>query len=107
MYFCLFRHLYAGEGIFLELYMIRKIERFPGRRVLLPQAWRSVQEHAENHWVHIRRYTLSGTASLARGDMSVNQVYSPFQPSLTVPREPFRCLAMMISAMFLSGVSGS
>ena len=48
-----------------------------------------------------------GIASFARDDRSMNQVYSPFQPSLTVPSEPLRCLAMISSAMFFSGVSGS
>ena len=48
-----------------------------------------------------------GAASRARGDKSINQVYSPFQPSFTVPSAPLRCLATMISAIFFSAVSGS
>ncbi len=47
------------------------------------------------------------TASRARGERSINQVYSPFQPNLTVPNAPLRCLAIMTSAMFFSAVSGS
>ena len=55
-----------------------------------------------------RRTLYAGAAaSRARGERSINQVYSPFQPSFTVPSAPLRCLAMMISAMFFSAVSGS
>ena len=54
----------------------------------------------------IQRQPSAGTASLALGDKSINHVYSPFQPSLTVPSEPFLCLAMISSATFFYSVSG-